>query len=129
MSPGTVQLLSTLGAALVGFVGIWLATRQNGRTAKYTDAQAMMDQIQEERDKSEERSAAALSLVEVQHSNALAAMGTRLTEGLQRIDRLESRDRLLLDYVSQLRWHIDSGNPPPPPPWPSGLGWDPHRDT
>lgn len=38
-----------------------------------------------------------------------------------RVAHLERRDRLLTDYISKLRRHINDGNPPPPPPWPPGL--------
>lgn len=38
-----------------------------------------------------------------------------------RITRLEKNDRVLQDYVHQLRQHIADEKPPPPPPWPSTL--------
>ncbi|GAA2008182.1 hypothetical protein [Nocardioides kribbensis] len=43
------------------------------------------------------------------------------TEDRRRIDRLESAQRITIDYVHELRQHIVDGNPPPPPAWPEGL--------
>lgn len=38
-----------------------------------------------------------------------------------RLERVETTNRLLVDYAEQLRQHIADGNPPPPPAWPAGL--------
>ncbi len=111
MSPDNLQFLGTLGAATLALLGIWLSTRQSGRAAQSSDAQALIDQIQEERTEARAQTAAARAETDARMTNAFA-----------RIAGLESRERLLLDYVSALRWHIDSGNPPPPPVYPAGLG-------
>lgn len=38
-----------------------------------------------------------------------------------RMDRFEHRERVLLDYVGTLRYHIYTEAPPPPPPFPDAL--------
>jgi hypothetical protein len=40
---------------------------------------------------------------------------------LNRVDRLEDRERVRDDYIIQLRQHILEEKPPPPPPYPIGL--------
>lgn len=39
----------------------------------------------------------------------------------ERVDGLEVRERVLLDYVEDLRAHISEGKAPPPPDWPEAL--------
>lgn len=56
------------------------------------------------------------------HMEAQDVRNTRLE---RRIDVLELRDRLLVDYVFILQRHIQDGKPPPPPPWPSSLTTQP----
>ena len=43
---------------------------------------------------------------------------TRIKALEDRVDKLESRDRIHQDYILVLREHITAGSPPPPPPWP-----------
>ncbi|MGD9693962.1 MAG: hypothetical protein AB7G17_14310 [Phycisphaerales bacterium] len=39
----------------------------------------------------------------------------------ERVDGLEVRERVLLDYIEDLRAHISEGKAPPPPDWPDVL--------
>ena len=39
----------------------------------------------------------------------------------ERIERVESKMFLALDYIVLLRGHIMRGDPPPPPPYPIGF--------
>jgi hypothetical protein len=39
----------------------------------------------------------------------------------ERMDRVEGKLFLALDYIIQLRGHIERQDPPPPPPYPSGF--------
>lgn len=50
------------------------------------------------------------------------AAADRRTEAVEKRERAQRRrERMLDDYIAQLRQHISDGNPPPPPPWPFGL--------
>ena len=95
--------VGTVVAGAFGYLGVWLVQRNERRKSTTDGVQQFIDQIQEER----------------------AADREQLDKALARIDRLESRERLLLDYVAQLRAHIDQRSEPPPPPFPLGLS--PHR--
>jgi sensor domain CHASE-containing protein len=65
-------------------------------------------------------------------SGLLLLMGTALTALVnymmqdrkdlrERMDRVESKLFLSLDYILALRNHIERGDPPPPPPYPQGF--------
>lgn len=72
--------------------------------------------------------AAVISLMSVR----MGRKGDRETAFIDRLEkRLEAveqdlaesirRERLMGDYLEELRRHIAAGSPPPPPPWPEGL--------
>lgn len=110
MSIDVVQVIGTVlpagGAGLIG----WLTYRLNQRRATTDSAQQMIDQAQEERDKAWTRADADRE-----------RMDARMADATARIDGLEIRERVLLDYVAALRHHIDQRNEPPPPAWPDAL--------
>ena len=65
-------------------------------------------------------------------SGVLLLLGTALTALVnymmqdrkdlrERMDRVESKLFLSLDYILALRNHIERGDPPPPPPYPQGF--------
>jgi hypothetical protein len=107
---GTWQaVIGSVISAALALGGVWL-TQRSARHKNSSDVtQQIIDQLQEN------------------HQNDRADWG-REKESLNarqsrleaRLERAESVSRLLLDYVSQLRHHIDSGSPPPPPPYPQG---------
>ena len=82
-------------AALLALLGVWLTNQRQDRRSSVDVAQQLIDQFQEE----------------------LASRDERLDKAFERIDRLEGRERLFLDYIEELRSKV----PPPPPPWPPGL--------
>lgn len=43
------------------------------------------------------------------------------TELRERVETLESNERIRDDYILRLRQHIADELPPPPPPWPEDL--------
>lgn len=103
MSGGIDPALAAIIAALITASVGWL-TYRSARSKNNTDAaQGLIDQLQEERDTDRTKNAADIA---------------RLTD---RMDGMEHRERLLLDYVEDLRMHISNGRPPPPPQWPEGL--------
>lgn len=93
IDPQLIGTVLTGGVALA--VGL-ITARAADRKDKKSDSQALIDQLQEERDKA----------VEVADA---------------RTGRLEKRQRILEDYVGQLRQHIDQRLDPPAPPWPTEL--------
>lgn len=50
-----------------------------------------------------------------------ARRDTKDAEKEARLVALEASQRILLDYVHDLRQHIADGKPPPPPKWPDGM--------
>lgn len=50
-----------------------------------------------------------------------ARRDTKDAEKETRLVALEASQRILLDYVHDLRQHIADGKPPPPPKWPDGM--------
>lgn len=95
-------VLTFIGVIIVALV-TWLVARVQ---KKGQPEHALIDQLQEERDKDRARIDAL--------ENGMRAMAKDLSS-------LQVKETALLIYVSSLRHHIDSGNPPPPPPWPAGL--------
>jgi len=89
---GQGSLLGGLIGGLFMFGGTWLVQRNAKRATTTDGAQKLIDQLQEEGAKKD-----------------------------QRIERLEVRVDALTDYVSALRHHIDTGGRPPPPPFPPDL--------
>lgn len=103
-------LAASLITATGGVFGTWLNLRRQGQQAKTTDAQQLIDQLQEMRGTDDDR-----------HLREIAAVRADVAELRSRVARMESRELSLLDYVSQLRWHIDQQKPPPPPEWPTNF--------
>lgn len=50
-----------------------------------------------------------------QYADVLAKRISSLEE---RVDKLESHKRVLTNYATRLRKHIEEGKPPPPEDWP-----------
>jgi cell division protein FtsB len=93
------QTWGTIGAALIGLAGIILSLRQSTQKSKTDAAQALFNELQEER----------------------AELKAERKELRERVDRIEERERIRDDYIQELRQHIRLGLPPPPPPWPEGI--------
>jgi hypothetical protein len=121
MFAGIVGLVASALMAAGGVLGHLLAARTQRTTAatqaaatmviaEKTDAQALIDQLQEER------------------QFYIQAAETRAAEQDERLERIEKecgiirgeRD-LLKDHAIELREHIYAGKPPPPPEWPAAL--------
>lgn len=51
----------------------------------------------------------------------IGRMDARMTKMDDRLSKLEARERVLLGYVSVLRFHIDQGKGPPAPEYPEEL--------
>lgn len=92
MTGGVWAALGTAFAGLCALAGMWLVQRNERQKSSTNVAQQLIDQFQEE-----------------------------LAKRDRRIDQLEIRERLLLDYVSELRHHIEGHGKPPPPPFPPSL--------
>lgn len=121
MSPEAWLLLGTLITAVGGIAGTTLLIRQQGRQTHTTDAQQLIDQLQEERKADDDRHERQLQQVR----SELAEVRGELRDARRDValvrERMDDRERVLLDYVALLRAHIDQGLRPPPPPWPSAL--------
>lgn len=106
---GAWPAVSTVAAALASLLGIWMVQR-NAKRANATDlTQRIIDQLQETYGADRE-----------EWHKERAALHERQTRTERRLENAEAVSRLLADHVSQLRHHIDMGNPPPPPPYPAG---------
>lgn len=99
MSQATLQFLGTIAAGLLALLGIWLTVRQAGKQTKTNVAQQLIDQLQEERSKIQDR----LDRIEADNR------------------KRDERERIRDDYIQELRQHIRLGLPPPPPAWPGEL--------
>lgn len=108
---GAWPMVGTVAAAAIGFLGTWLVQRNARRTSTTDLTQQIIDQLQEthEHDRA-------------QWWREREALETRQKRTEERVEDGEAVTRLLLDYVSALRHHIESASPPPPPPFPPGLG-------
>lgn len=95
MSPDLVTALQGAAATVATLLGAWVVWRK----AKSETSTAAAERIEEH----------------------MKAQDDRMERLELRLDASVVRERILSDYVSQLRQHIVAGNPPPPPPWPEGL--------
>lgn len=114
MSPQAWLLLGTIVTVAGGLVGSWLLYRQQGRQSRTTDAQQIIDQLQEMRGADEDRHRRELAELRAEVAGLRAEVGEVRA-------RAEARELALFDYASVLRWHIDDRRPPPPPEWPVAL--------
>jgi chromosome segregation ATPase len=121
VSPQGWLLLGTIITAGGGLLGTWLLIRQQGRQSRTTDAQQIIDQLQEMRAADEERHRREIADLRTE----VGALRTEVGEARHEIDdvksRAERRELVFFDYVAALRWHIEQRKPPPPPPWPAAL--------
>lgn len=110
-------LLASVVAAVLGYLGVWLVQRNQKKANKTTDTQAIIDQLQEERQSDREN----FSTTAKKFEDRQQRLETRL-------ENAEALFRISSDYVLALRYHIAEGHPPPPPPYPAemtrGLGGD-----
>lgn len=114
-------LLGTIVTAAGGLFGTWRQLKQQARQTKTTDAQQIIDQLQEIGSAAEERHQREVDTLEGRYLRELVEVRLTVTELTGRVNRVEGRERVLLDYVAALRFHIDQGRPPPPPEWPPQL--------
>ena len=121
MSPAALQFLGTLATAALALLGIWLSVRQNGRSAKTTDSQQIIDQLQEELTRVEKRCTDEMARAEARHREEIGRLEARMADMASSMGRLEDREHLLEDYAQALRHHIDRNVGPPPPVWPTEL--------
>lgn len=120
MNPWTealVAALATVGTVLTA----WMTQRSISRRAKSDAAQAMIDQLQEERDAAEERHADAIASLDHRRAEELGGVRRELADLRHRMDGMEDRELAFSDYVAALRDHIEQRLGPPPPPWPAAL--------
>lgn len=106
MSQDLLQLLGTIAAAFIGFVGIYLSVRQTSHQSKTDAAQGLFNELQEER-------------------NELKREREELRGRLDRCElelrQVRIRELQRDEYLQDLRNHIRLELPPPPPPWPEHL--------
>lgn len=121
MSGEAWLLVGTMVTALSALGGTWLMIRQQGRQSRTTDAQQLIDQLQEMRAADETRHQQETDKLEGRYLRELVEVRQEMTEVKDRVGRMEAREMTLQDYVADLRHHIDSGKGPPPPPWPPAL--------
>lgn len=121
MSQGTWQFLGTVATAALALLGIWLSTRTTGQTTRTTDAQQLIDQMQEEAARLRADHTEEMTRIEMRHKEQMDEVKVRLADLASATGRLEDRELILLDYVQALRHHIDQGAGPPPPTWPPTL--------
>ena len=109
-------IIGVVIAGLLTVVGIAVQKRkprEDRQTAIITALDAMVEQLQEERDKADEMRREAIT-GRAEDARAHAA----------RVESLERRIRILQDYANGLRAPIAEGKPPPPPAWPKELHSD-----
>ncbi len=116
MSP-TQSLVAAIIVALAGLVGSYLTTRQNRNQGRATNAQQIIDQVQEERNRAEDRADKA----EARFDAAIAQVKAELAEVRAELVRVNAREQVLVEHAWQLRRHINEQLAPPPPPWPDDL--------
>jgi len=114
-------LLGTFITATAGVTTTWLLIRQQGRQTRTTDAQQIIDQLQENAKSREEQHLREIADRDQRHQQEIGEVRRDLAEVRGRVEGLEDREMAWDDYAAQLRAHIDRGDPPPPPPWPAAL--------
>lgn len=108
--------------ALLGTVATAAITQRSiSRRAKSDAAQALIDQLQEERESVDARHAAEIAALDHRRGEELDGLRKELTDLRRRVDSMEDRELAFSDYVASLRDHIDQRLGPPPPPWPEAL--------
>ena len=121
MSPEAWLLLGTVVTALAALVRVWMLIRQQGRQSRTTDAQQIIDQLQEERGAREEQHRREMTALEQRHNHEIAGVRGEVSDLRVRMSRMEDRELAHFDYEYKLRAHIDQRKGPPPPPWPVEL--------
>jgi septal ring factor EnvC (AmiA/AmiB activator) len=132
LSPGTVQALATIVAALIALAAGVNAVRGNKRMKAIeaeaarqaaeraaqttergqtlTDQQSSYDQLQEDVKALREE----LAAVKKGHAGEIADIRNDLRKS-------QKRERAVEGYAWDLRRYIERGEGPPPPPWPTDL--------
>lgn len=83
-------------------------------------AQAFIDQVQEQYREDRMEWARERTTLHDTWKNEREALQARQERAEARIENAEMVIRMLLDYASQLRHHIETKADPPPPPYPAG---------
>jgi len=96
------SIVVPIAVAGLGALGLWVSHR----TQKGSRENILIDQLQEQLDRADDRS-----------DKQDARMG-QIEARLQAVERI-SRGRL--EYIYVLRRHISNGEPPPAPEWPPGI--------
>ncbi len=115
------MLIGTVVTTAGVVYGVLRRTSQDAQQTRTVDAQAIVDQIQEERAAADTRHQREIDHLEGRYLRELTDVRTEMHELRGRQTRIEGRELVLLDYVAALRHHIDQGLGPPPPPWPTAL--------
>lgn len=108
MPPWLPPVLGFAGVVL-GVVGSMIGSRITARKQKSDLQMALVDQLQEERDRLDNK----LEKQEERHANDVEKLNKRITGFYA--DKHKSRL-----YIAKLENHINLGNPPPPPEPPAG---------
>lgn len=98
-------------------LGVWLVQRNIRKQTSVDASQRQIDNLQEDRESLYKQMDDARTEF-VREKEALQEQQRR---AFVRIENLERRERITLDYVYQLRQHIDERRMPPPPTWPTEL--------
>lgn len=117
MTPEQWQLIGGVLVALLGLLGSYLVTRQNRRQATASDAQQIIDQVQEERNRAEDRADKDRSELKTEIAELKAEIAAVKAE----LVRVHAREQVLVEHAWQLRHHINEQLAPPPPSWPEEL--------
>lgn len=98
----TAAIIATAGviiAACLGLLGVWLSDRTSMKKLVADSNQALVDNLQEERQ----------------------TIKRDLDQVKRQVAGLLLQGRYKDDYINELRSHIEQGKPPPPPGYPAAL--------
>ena len=106
MTPEFLQTVKDIALPVLTAAGTWFGLRLSSRKNKSDDAQALFNEVQEERGE-----------LKKERAELKTEMGLLRGE----VAQLRAENMAMRDYVQELRNDIRMGTPPPPRPWPEGL--------
>lgn len=113
-------LLTTLGIAIpatLTLLGVVISKRAQERQSAADRAVELIDDYRQQT--LDARADAQKAIKDVRAT--LAQQDEAITDLRRRLNLVEARERVLLDYAHRLRAHIDRELGPPAPPWPDIL--------
>lgn len=116
-----------VGALLVGIGGFvtavvgWVKTRRDALRESSSEKRTTLELHLERQDKEIERQAEKIDKQDAKIDSLRRQHRAEMDKMEERMDEADARVRVVFDYASVLRQHINDGKPPPPPPWPRVL--------